>query len=309
MRMIHSVQPRRSAVRAGLIASLALAACQFCCAADRSSLKVGDQCTPIRYSFYKLGVALQGSVISGGVYTVTHISGNWVWLQDRGGWVNAADLVRLDLALDYFATQIKRNPRDVFALECRAWLYQSQNKTQLAIADCDRLVRLFPSNAQFYSLRAYLRSTAQPKEALADYSRALQLAPTELAFVERGMFLRRIGREVEALADFQRAISLYPDYQGGYIHFASLVAFSKDPTIRDLPLAVKQIEHAMKLSDRDHFAVLEVAAKIYLATGDCPRAIALQERAIKASQRHFHRELQETLDSMKMKCNQQGKGE
>jgi tetratricopeptide (TPR) repeat protein len=104
------------------------------------------------------------------------------------------------------------NDRRGVILTDRAVVYARLDKPDLAMADFNRAVTLFPEYAAAYNNRgAFLVSLGALDEGIKDFDRALVLAPGYVAaWNNRGAANAKAGRQAVALADYTRAIKLAP---------------------------------------------------------------------------------------------------
>jgi len=94
------------------------------------------------------------------------------------------------------------------------------------------------------------------------------------------------GRLAQAVEAYERAIQADPNHWGGYNNLAWLLATSKQSAFRKPDRAVSLAEKAFALADLGEVdnsqkaGVLDTLAAAYAATGDFPRAIETQQRAL-----------------------------
>jgi tetratricopeptide (TPR) repeat protein len=116
-------------------------------------------------------------------------------------------------ALADFKTAAKINPdyAEVY-VNCGQLLQWYSNKLSIAIADYTEAIRLEPTNANTFTIRAgaYLRQTNFDK-AMSDYNMAIQLQPTNAMFWKgRGDFFKRMTNYDAAILDYTKCIQLEP---------------------------------------------------------------------------------------------------
>jgi tetratricopeptide (TPR) repeat protein len=121
-------------------------------------------------------------------FQVLQTKGLWVELraEEEGsiGWVLADQVILVEHGLDFFAAQIRTNPRDAFSLAARGSLWRDKRQFDIALRDFDEAIRLDPT-------RAWLR-------------------------LGRGMAWLEIGQGDRAISDFDEAIRLDPQNANGY---------------------------------------------------------------------------------------------
>ncbi len=89
----------------------------------------------------------------------------------------------------------------------RATFYESVDEPDKALADIDRLIKLYPA-AENYLWRARLRGVKSPDAALADIAAARALEPTSLDAVQQLVTLRVTAQKYDAaLSDIDAAIA------------------------------------------------------------------------------------------------------
>ena len=105
-------------------------------------------------------------------------------------------------------------PDNARALYLRGFIHQTQDRTDLAIADYDLALLFDPSNALAYLHRALARAAiGQLDIALEDFDQAIQLHPRNAdAHCHRGVALSKMNRLDEAAAAFDQAIQLNPKH-------------------------------------------------------------------------------------------------
>ncbi|MBR7800099.1 tetratricopeptide repeat protein [Undibacterium sp. FT137W] len=100
----------------------------------------------------------------------------------------------------------------------RAIAYKQTQALELAIADCDQVLKLTPHRVEAYSNRGNARRELRHwKEALDDLNHAIELRPDVAPlYLNRGVLHKDRKRYVEALEDFEQAIRLQAVYPAAY---------------------------------------------------------------------------------------------
>jgi tetratricopeptide (TPR) repeat protein len=119
-------------------------------------------------------------------------------------------------AVDNYDQWIAANPKDerlAFALNGRCWARALANhELQIALADCDRALKLRPSTAEFLDSRGLVRlRLGQYQQAIGDYDAALRLQP-QIAWAHygRGVAELKTGRAADGEADLKAADDISP---------------------------------------------------------------------------------------------------
>lgn len=94
----------------------------------------------------------------------------------------------------------------------RGLIYKSLKKSDLALADYQKVIELDPNNAFAYNNRgAFYSERREWNLALADFNQAIELKPDNASFYfTRGLLYYQTQKWDLALADFERAIVLDP---------------------------------------------------------------------------------------------------
>ncbi|HKI20231.1 MAG TPA: tetratricopeptide repeat protein, partial [Isosphaeraceae bacterium] len=150
------------------------------------------------------------------VYRVDQVKGDSLRLtppSGPSGWGDAAQVVSVDEAVEFFSDAIGKSPRDPHNFAMRAMLLLFEREDPIhALADCDGAIRLDPKYAFARGVRGAVRAATQELDsAIADFSEVIRLKPGEPdAYRDRGV-ARVSNRELDgAIADFNEAIRLDP---------------------------------------------------------------------------------------------------
>jgi tetratricopeptide (TPR) repeat protein len=146
--------------------------------------------------------------------------------KDPSGFVNRGDAYRAkgqyDPAIRDYDQAIAISPnlaaaflgrafanRDKAQWDFDAYLHEGRYE-DLAIQDCDQVIRLEPTSRDALSLRGHLYVIRrQYDRALADYSEAIRLAPNDaVSLRNRGDFFRITGQYARAIADYRATLNL-----------------------------------------------------------------------------------------------------
>lgn len=106
---------------------------------------------------------------------------------------------------------IEAKPDYVKAYLYRAYIYGEEKKDyDLAIRDCDQVIKLDPKNAKAYSLLGAMYSLKENYyEALKNINKAILLNPNDIdAYHNRGVIYEEMGDQERARRDYEKAESL-----------------------------------------------------------------------------------------------------
>ena len=103
----------------------------------------------------------------------------------------------VDVALDFFASAIRANPRDAVAMNHRGLLYAQRGVYDRAIDEHTAAIKAAPSDIWGYVFRGTLyQKIGQKKEAAADFRAALALNPRDQKLVAKlKAMLSELGAE------------------------------------------------------------------------------------------------------------------
>ncbi len=195
------------------------------------------------------------NIVTGAV----RVDGRRLWVVstsgEDSGWVDTTDVLRLSVALPYFAHLIEQDSTNWDAYLRRAEVEHAINR------------------------RA---------SATVDYTKAIQLHPVEaFLFLRRGRHYGTLHDCRNEIADFDRGIALVPSSRPqGYNLTAELYALEAgvysgcpDSMVRNPHRAIASIQHAIALDQTRPIFFVNLAAA-YAAAGDLNAAITAQERAL-----------------------------
>ncbi len=92
----------------------------------------------------------------------------------------------------------------------RGLAYVFTGKSELAIADCDTVLKLDPKNVAAYSTRGWAdESLGKHEPAIAEFDAAIKLDPyNDVAYYGRGVSYRALGDTIRSEADLSKAMAL-----------------------------------------------------------------------------------------------------
>ena len=158
-------------------------------------------------------------------FTVGKRSGKWLWLEaeDVAGWIDAAEVLPLDLALSEADRRVESGEATAEARLDRGLLWLDRGRTDLAIADFDEAIRLEPEwPLPVLNRGMAYRAAGRLPEALKDFKRASELAPRDpLAYFDRGLALLDLGALSRAHDAFGLALRVDPNHAGSRFNRAT----------------------------------------------------------------------------------------
>ena len=186
------------------------------------------------------------------VYRVEQTNGSWLWLkyEKKGisGWVQSANVIPYDQAIDYYTSQLRSNPT-AMAYEGRGAVWQLTGEHDIAICDFNEAIRLDPKS--------------------------------DTAYFDRGLAWKSKRAYEKAIADFNEAIRLEPKYAGPYNNRAWLWATCPDAKFRDGKRAVESALRANELTSGKNAYYVGTLAASYAEAGDFVKAVEYQQKANK----------------------------
>jgi hypothetical protein len=133
------------------------------------------------------GYTTTGTVPSGNILTVKHVTGDWFWVIHSGetgtigGWINSSDVIPFSQALDFFNEELKRNPT-ARAYNTRGMILQAKGEYDVAIGDFNEAIRLDPHFKWAFRNRGNAwKAKNEFDKAIADYNEAIRLDPKFIA--------------------------------------------------------------------------------------------------------------------------------
>ena len=249
----------------------------------------------------------------GEVFTITLVNGEWLWIQEKGGWMWEQDGVLFDKAISVtsdrlskeptaetynirgvvfvahkeydralrdFSASLLRSPRNPGVLNNRGQCHFFKKDYLAALSDFGEALRLAPKHFVAMNNRALVHITLeQYPQALSDIRDALKLNPKyPEALLNRGVVHEKTGHSTKAIADYTAAIKIDKLYAAAYGNRA----YSYRSTGR-YSQAVADLRQAIKLSPGNFEPVNDLAYTLATAKDDSIRngteALALAEQA------------------------------
>jgi lipoprotein NlpI len=147
------------------------------------------------------------------IFRVEQVNGTRLFINSEfdtaRGWVQMAEVILYDQAIDYFTDEIRANPANVVAYYGRGIAWRAREKYQQAIADFTEAIRLDPRHAGAYYMRGLARYDKDEREqAIADFTEAIRLEPRHAsAYYLRStiwLYKKEYGKEIADLSEVIR---------------------------------------------------------------------------------------------------------
>lgn len=164
---------------------------------------------------------------------------------------------------------IRKNSKDLIALNNRAFAYAALGKGDLAMIDVNKLIQLQPKNVVAHHLRGSLYGEkGDYAKAVESFSEVIRLEPGKwpIAYNNRAQALSGLGDLKSALADLNVAIKIEPT---NWYHFLERGKVHEQSGSYDL--AVADFTKAISLDPKE--------ASSYKARGNCLAKMGRHEEA------------------------------
>ena len=224
-------------------------------------------------SEFKLKDKVIEKVEVGRIFEVDRVSGNWVHVRGKSGWIHRRNLVTADRAVTHFSIEIRRNngPKDYHH---RGLVYTGLEQYEKAIADFDKAISIRGEEASYYNSRgwAYHRK-GDHAAAMTDYEMAIKMAPKDPRFINnRGILHRDTGKYENALKDHDAAIKLDPSFAPAYNARAWLNSTCTDTKFINATRAVEDAKRACVFTNWRNDIMIGTLAAAYARSGDFENA-------------------------------------
>lgn len=149
----------------------------------------------------------------GEVFTVTLTNGEWLWIDEKGGWLWEQDCTPYETAVETMTKRATEMP-SAETLHLRGVAYLSHGEFDKAIADFTESLKREPRNAGALNNRGQARYMKDEYQAaIQDFSAAIAMdARHSLALNNRALAKIAMGDFPGALKDLDAALKLVPDY-------------------------------------------------------------------------------------------------
>ena len=218
----------------------------------------------------------------GEIFTVTLTNGEWLWIDEKGGWLWEKDAIPFDTAIETFTLRVaQQKTADNYHLRGVAYLAHKQHEQ--AVADFTESLRQEPRNAGALNNRgqiSYLKGDY--KTAIQDFTAAITIDATNaLVLNNRALAYIELDNQTDAMNDLQAALKLVPQYpealnNRGVVH----------QKLKQFDEAITDFTEALKI-DPKYIDALENRAFAYLQKNDSAKAIADLESAMQFSPRSY----------------------
>jgi len=254
----------------------------------------------------------------GDVFTVTLTNGEWLWIQEKGGWLWEREVVPFDTAIEdiskrlttaptaenyhlqgiallahdkydraiqAFTASLRRQPRNAGALNNRGKAHYLKKSYPAAASDFSEALKLDPKSVLALNNRALVHiATENYGQALRDLQAALLIIPEyPEALNNRGVVHQKQKKLDRAIADFTAAIKIDPRYVDalGNRAFTYRLKGEYDKAVRDLEAAIQLSPDTYQASN-DLAWLLATAKDKQIRNGQ--RALELAKSACAISQ-------------------------
>ncbi len=149
----------------------------------------------------------------GEVFTISLVNGEWLWINEKKGWMWDKHCLMLDTAIQETSKRLNAAPNaENYHLRGVAWLAHGQYDK--AIADFSQCLAREPRNAGAFNNRGQAHYLKQDiPEAIADFTRALAIDTKHFVALNNRALARIAAEQYEpALQDIEAALKLNPDY-------------------------------------------------------------------------------------------------
>ena len=218
----------------------------------------------------------------GEIFTVTLTNGEWLWIDEKGGWLWEKDAVPFDSAIETFALRLDQQ-KTAENYHLRGVAYLAHKQYEQADADFTESLRLEPRNAGALNNRGQISYfKGDYKTAIQDFTAAIAIDATNaLVLNNRALAYIELDDQTNAMNDLQAALKLVPRYpealnNRGVVH----------QKLKQLDQAIADFTEALKIDPRGIDA-LENRAFAYAENNDHVKAIADLESAMQVSPRSY----------------------
>lgn len=182
-------------------------------------IKPGDKVTVIKWDAeLKSEKTVVGTSELGQNYVVSKVNGDWLWIASRKGYLNRADVVPYDSAIDHFTKQIRKDPESNVGYHDRAVVWVNRGEFDSAIGDYNEAIRLHPSGGASIIGRGLAWSSKREFDnAIADFTKAIRLEPKLASgYANRGDTWHDRQDYAKAIDDFSEVIRLEPKHASAF---------------------------------------------------------------------------------------------
>lgn len=254
----------------------------------------------------------------GEVFTITLTNGEWLWIDQKGGWLWEKETIPFDTAIEElsrrvtmkptaenyhlrgvallahqqydraitdFSESLRREQQNAGALNNRGQCYYLKGDFEAAVRDFSAALKLDPKHflARNNRALAYIAQTSW-KAALDDLQAALQQVPEyPEALNNRGIVYQKMNRLDESIRDFTAALKIDPGYADALGNRAYTYRLKGE-----YQNAVADLEKAISIRPGVYEALNDLAWLLATAksdsTRDAARSLKLAKQACEISQ-------------------------
>jgi len=278
----------------------------------------------------KTGRNVVGHARLGELLEVSKVSGDWLWIESRRGWINRSQVVLSDRAIEYFTQRIDRSAssethhqrgialvalgqfekavmdfdeairqdsRNLAAYNDRGNALSKIGKFDRAISDFSTLIARKVRHPAVHMNRGLaLHNKGEYDEALADFSAAIRLDGKFAPAWDAGGATRQAkGNYAKAIENFSHAIEHAPNFDRAHNNLAWLLATCPEESRRN---GSKAIEHATKACELTKFknsGYLDTLAAAYAEAGQFEEAVRRVTEALALASKSNKKRVEERL--------------
>ena len=218
----------------------------------------------------------------GEVFTVSLTNGEWLWIQEKGGWLWEKETIPFDAAIKLLTERIEKQKTDEH-YHLRGVAYLAHEQYDRAIADFTESLRLQPRNAGALNNRGqthYLKGAY--KAAVDDYTAAIGIdAKNPLVLNNRALAYIELNDMNSAMNDLQEALKLVPQYPEALNNRG--VVYQKQQKFDE---AIADFTEALRF-DPKYMDAIENRAFSYVQKSDYAKAVTDLDSAMKLNPRSY----------------------
>jgi tetratricopeptide (TPR) repeat protein len=272
------------------------------------AFKVGDRVAVRELAKLFVGGKIVGDLPAGTVSQIAELQGPWLRLAEPQGWVEAASVIPLDAAIEYFSKAVQADARTAANFTARGNVWQGLGKYANALSDYGEAIKIEP-DALAYNNRGYTQYLlGLYKSAVSDFDAALRMAPNDaFALNNRGHNHYLLGNYKQALADYTACLKVQADHAVALNNRAWLLATCPDNSIRNGKQAVADAERACDLTQDRDFDFLDSLAAAYAEAGQFDDAVEVAKIALETAPEEARGDIRARIDQYSRKVAHRSK--
>jgi tetratricopeptide (TPR) repeat protein len=264
---------------------------------------------------FKLAETIKGTAWLGESFDVERVKGDWLFVKEKGGYINRSDAVLFDEAPDYFTKKIEKdatarnfNDRGVMwyqrgelekaavdygramDLDKSHWMYV-KNRCDIwlklgdldkVVADCTTAIKHCEEKAEAYFMRGEIfYKKSEVKKASSDFAAALAASPEHSAYTSfRALASSWDGDFENAVKNAQHSVDINSENPWMSRNLAWILATCPDERFRDGKQATEHAKKGCELREWKDHEFLDVLAAAHAELGEFEKAIESETRAI-----------------------------